>query len=69
MPPSSSPSSRESKRPTDSELWAALDTAYGCLDLVQHDRKPIDLDDCIAEIKSARDRLAASIDLYEEPDA
>jgi hypothetical protein len=38
------------------QLADALDTAYGCLDLVRQDIKPTDLDECIAEIEAARDK-------------
>jgi hypothetical protein len=35
-------------------IAAALTTAEGCLDLVQQDIKPIDLDLCAAEVHRAR---------------
>lgn len=47
------------------KVIAALDTAGGCLMLVAEDRKPVDLEDCRAEIQAAYDDLAALADEHE----
>lgn len=48
------------------KVISALDTALGVCQLVGSDRKPVDLDDCYAEIGAAYDDLCA---LAEERDA
>lgn len=40
-------------------VLAAFDTALGCLMLVEQDRKPIDLDECMKEIGGTYDDLCA----------
>lgn len=42
------------------QILDALDTAMGCLMLVAQDRKPIDLDECRAEIQAAYDALVGA---------
>jgi hypothetical protein len=44
------------------EIADALDTAYGCLDLMRSGIRITDLEACIAEVKAAREK---ALDLVE----
>lgn len=44
------------------DVWSALETSVGCLELVQADRKPIDLDECLEQVKAAFDDLTEWMD-------
>jgi hypothetical protein len=44
------------------EIADALDTAYGCLDLMKSGIKIVDLDLCIAEVKDARDEAVLQLE-------